>query len=59
MTAAKSNGLTAGNSQPAKALTKYATYFIATWARYASLDAAIVCIAALMFAELIRLVVLL
>ena len=53
----KDNGLTAGNSQPAKALTKHATDFIALCARLASLDAAIVCAGVLMAAELIRRVV--
>ena len=57
MTAAKSNGQTATNRLPAKALTKYATDFIATCARYASLDVAVICAAVLMAAELIRRVV--
>lgn len=53
----KDNGLTAGNSQPAKALTKHATDFIALCARLASLDAAVICAAALVAAELVRQVV--
>ena len=57
MRRAKGNGLTADNSQPAKRLTKYATDFIATCARCASWDAVIACTAALVAAELVRLVV--
>ena len=53
----KRNGLTAGNSQPVKALTKHATDFIALCARLASLDAAVTCAAVLIAAELIRRVV--
>lgn len=54
----KDNGLTARNSQPAKALTKHATDFIALCAPLASLDAAVICAAALVAAETIRLLVL-
>ncbi|OQW86213.1 MAG: hypothetical protein BWK72_18330 [Rhodoferax ferrireducens] len=38
MSRASKNGLTAGNSQPVKTLSKYATEFIATCARMASAD---------------------
>ncbi len=38
MSRASKNGLTAGNSQPVKTLSKYATDFIAAAIRIASLD---------------------
>ena len=39
MSRIKQNGLTAGNSQPVKSLSNYATYFIARCANFASADA--------------------
>lgn len=58
MDARQNNGPGAANYRPAKGLTKTATDFIATCARYASSDAAAICAAALMAAEIVRLVVL-
>ena len=57
MAAAQNDGQTATNRLPAKALTKHATDFIATCARYATLDVATACTATLMAAEFIRRVV--
>jgi hypothetical protein len=57
MTAAQNNGPGAANYRPAKERLKYATDFIASCARYARWDAAVICAAALMAAEFVRRVV--
>ena len=56
MRRAKSHGPEAVNNRPVKTLTKYATDFIATCTRCASMEAAIFCAAAMLAVAAARLI---